>query len=111
MDNTKSYEDLIIAFLRSKNGDVVLVTSLAQRYLVGQASVVALMNELAAAGKVRRSNAKRTVGYYIPTDAMLNAERRANDAHKPAPPLKIDKRRAELYAEIAASRAALPSIG
>lgn len=110
LDKT-SYEALILAWLRSKNGDVVLVTALSKKFMVGDASMQTLLNELVACGKVRKSTAKRTLGYYIPTDAMLNAERKASEEVEVRKPHKIDKRRAELYAELAAARNSIPSIG
>lgn len=110
-DNTKSYEDQIMAWLRLMEGEVVVIAAIARKFKVGEASVLTLLNELAAAGKVRRSNAKRGVGFYIPTEAMLNAERRHAEEVKPPPPLNVDKHRRELYAQLAEYRKSLPSIG
>lgn len=106
-----SYEDKIMAWLRSMGGEVVVIAAIARKFKVGDASVLTLLNELAASGKVRRSNAKRGVGFYIPTEAMLNAERRHAEEVKPPPPLKVDKHRRELYAQLAEARASIRSIG
>ena len=100
-----------MGFLRMKSGDIMMVTVLARKFMVGQAAMTTLLNEMAIAGKVRRSSAKRSLGFYVPSEAQLEAERKALQAVKQTPPLKIDKRRQELYAEIAASRKSLPSIG
>jgi len=111
MNETKSYEELVLAWLRSKKGDVVRVTDLAKKYMVGSASMLTLLNELAAAGKVRKTNAKRSIGFYIPSDAMLNAERVAAQEAPKRPALKIDQQRRELYAKLAADRNSIRSIG
>lgn len=110
LDQT-SYEALVLSWLRSKDGDVVLVTSLSKKFMVGDASMLTLLNELVACGKVRRSTAKRTLGFYIPTDAQLNAERRANEEVRQTQPLKVDRQRRELYAQLEAARASIRSIG
>jgi hypothetical protein len=106
-----SYEDKIMLWLRSMGGEVVVVASIARKFKVGDASILALLNELAATGKVRRSNAKRGVGFYIPTEAMLNAERRNAEEVKPRPELKVDKHRRDLYAQLDAARSQIKSIG
>jgi hypothetical protein len=98
-------------WLRSMGGEVVVVASIARKFKVGDASILALLNELAATGKVRRSNAKRGVGFYIPTEAMLNAERRNAEEVKPRPELKVDKHRRDLYAQLDAARSQIKSIG
>jgi len=111
MNETKSYEELVLAWLRSKNGDVVRVNDLAKKFKVGDASIMTLLNELTAAGKVRKTNAKRSLGFYIPSDAMLNAERRAAEEAPKRPALKVDKHRQELYAKLAEARSSIRSIG
>jgi hypothetical protein len=110
MENQTSYEELVLSWLRSKQGDVVLIPALAKKFKVGEASMLTLMNELVASGKVRRSIATRRVGYYVPTEEALATER-ATEAAKPRQAHKIDKQRTELYARLAAERANIPSIG
>jgi methylmalonyl-CoA mutase cobalamin-binding subunit len=111
-DNDKtSYEELVLEWLRSKSGDVVVVSSIAKKFKVGSASILTLLNELAAEGKVRRSNAKRSVGFYVPSQGMLNAERKAAEQAQVAPAHKISKQRQELYARLDKERNSYPSIG
>lgn len=110
-ESEKSYDEAVMIWLRSKNGDTVLVTSLAKKFMVGQAAMLTLLNELALAGKVRRTSAKRAIGFYIPSERMIAAERRAADESIDRPSLKIDRRRSEIYAQIAADRVSLRSIG
>lgn len=105
------YEKLILAWLRSKKGEVVRVTDIAKRYKVGNSSILTMLNELVAAGKVRRTNAKRSIGFYIPTEAMLNAERLVAQETPKRPPLKIDRQRQELYARLDNERNSIRSIG
>lgn len=106
-----SYEDKIMAWMRSKGGDVVLVSALAKRFAVGESSILALMNEMAASGKIRQAphRNKRSIGFYIPTEAQINAERRMAEEVKLAAPLKVDNHRRELYARLKAERDAIPS--
>ena len=111
MQEQTSYEEPVLAWLRSKGGDVVLVAGLARKFMVGQAAMLTLLNEMAVAGKVRRSTAKRSVGFYIPSEGMLAAERRAAIDSHDRPALKVDRARRELYAEIANYRTSMPSIG
>jgi len=110
-DLKTSYEEMILAWLRSKNGEVTLVTALAKKFQVGESSLMTMLNELAACGKVRRSSAKRMLGYYVPTEAMLNAERKASEEAPERRVLTVDKHRRELYARLAAARSSIRSIG
>lgn len=105
------YETLIMAWLRTKDGDIVRISDLGKKFKIGDASILAMLNELAACGKVRKTNAKRSIGFYIPSEAMLNAERKAAEEAPQRPALKIDSHRAELYARLDADRKAIRSIG
>jgi len=113
MKTETSYEDKIMAWMRSKGGDVVLVSALAKRFAVGESSILALMNEMAASGKIRHAphRNKRSIGFYIPTEAQINAERRMAQEVKLAAPLKVDNHRRELYARLKAERNSIRSIG
>jgi len=114
MQEVTSYERQILAWMRSKGGEVVVATAIAKKFNVGNAAMLTLLNELAAAGKIRRAarrNNKNAAAFYIPSEAELDAERRMTQEAKVTAPLKIDKVRQELYAQIAASRAAMPSKG
>ena len=111
MQDQTSYEELLLSWLRTKNGEVVLVTALTKKFMVGEASMITLLNELVACGKVRRSNAKRTLGFYIPTESMLNSERKAREELPERKSLKVDNARRELYAQLEAARNSIRSIG
>jgi len=106
-----SFEENILAWLRSRSGDVVVVSQIAKKFKVGQAGMFSMLQEMEKSGRVRRSNAKRATGFYIPSQAQLNAEQRALEVAKVDRPLKIDKHRTELYAQLAAARGAIKSIG
>lgn len=106
-----SYEEQVMAWLRSKNGDICLAAGLAKKFKVGSASMLTLLNELVKAGKVRRSSSKRSIGFYIPSERMLAAERAIAQDSFQRSAHKIDRSRAELYARIDAQRAAIKSIG
>jgi DNA-binding IclR family transcriptional regulator len=106
-----SYEDQLMAWLRSKSGDVVVISAIAKKFKVGHSSMMALLNELVACGKVRRSNSKKSAGFYVPSVGQINAERRMAELEQVRPPLKVSKERAELYAQLAAVRDSIKSIG
>lgn len=111
MQEQTSYEEKIIAHLRSKNGEAIPVNALAKKFKVGAASILALLNELAACGKVRhvKGGNKRVGGFYLPTETQINAERRMAESAKAMAPLKVDNYRRELYARLKAERDAIPS--
>ena len=111
MQEQTSYEEQVLSWLRSKSGDVVLIGALTKKYGVGQAAMLTMLNELVIAGKVRRSTAKRTLGFYIPSEGMLQAERNVSSSILDRGVLKVDKARRELYAQLQAARDAIPSIG
>lgn len=111
MQEQTSYEEQILAWMRSKGGEVVVVSSLAKKFKVGDAAMSALLNEMANSGKIRHAPQRnnRAVAFYVPSPAQLNAERRMNEEVKATPPLKVDNHRRELYARLKAERDAIPS--
>lgn len=113
MQEQTSYEEQILAWMRSKGGEVVLVSALAKKFRVGGAAISALMHDLANSGKIRHAPQRnnRAMGFYIPSEAQLNAERRMAEEAKVVPPLKVDNHRRELYARLQAARDSIRSIG
>jgi predicted transcriptional regulator len=106
-----SHEEQLMVWLRSKSGDVVVISAIAKKFKVGQSSMMTLLNELVACGKVRRSGSKKSAGFYVPSIGQINAERRMAEEEQIRPPLKVSKERAELYAKLEAARASIRSIG
>lgn len=111
MQEQTSYEDRIMSWMRTKGGEVVVVSALAKRFKVGDSAMLTLLNEMANTGKIRRApqRNKRAIAFYVPTDAQLNAERRMAEEVKLAAPLRVDSQRRELYARLKAERDAIPS--
>lgn len=111
MQADTSYEDQIMAWMRTKGGEVVVVSALAKRFKVGDSAMLTLLNEMATTGKIRRApqRNKRAMAFYVPTEAQLNAERRMAEAAKVVAPLRVDNQRRELYARLKAERDAIPS--
>lgn len=108
-----SYEDQIMAWMRTKGGEVVVVSALAKKFKVGDSAMLTLLNEMATSGKIRRAPQRnnRVMAFYVPTEGQLNAERRMAEEVRAIAPLKVDKHRRELYAQLAAARLSIPSIG
>lgn len=110
-DQEKTINEQVVDYLRGRLGDIVVISAISKKFKVGSAAMTKSLNELVEAGVIRKSNAKRTTGYYIPSPGQLNAERRAVQEVRIPQPLKVDRHRQELYDQLAANRSTLKSIG
>lgn len=94
----------VIDYLDSRNGKPITITPLASRFKVSVATIRPMLETAMRDGTIQRVG----MGYLIP---QTKAPAGVIVAQFNTRPLKIDRRRAELYAELAASRAGLKSIG
>lgn len=112
MNDTTPYEEKIMAYLRAHAGEVMLPSLLARKFKVGESATSEKLNSLAAEGKLRRQMTKgKRMGFYVPAESQLAAERRMAEQTHIKPLLRVTSERLELYARLNAERAAHPSIG
>lgn len=102
----------IVGFLSDNAGTFYNIAQMAKRFNFGRSAMALELASLAHAGRIRATMAKnRAQAYYVPAQSQLEAEARMVGKLRIDRPLKIDKRRQELYAELSAARNKIPSIG
>lgn len=112
MNATTSYDEKILVHLRAHAGEVILPSLLSRKFRVGEPAITEMLNSLAATGLVRRQAAKgKRVGFYVPAESQLAAERRMAEFSHVQRPLRVTTERQELYARLNAERSAYNSIG
>lgn len=110
-DQEQTINEQVVAYLRGRMGDIIVISAISKKFKVGSAALTKSLNELVEVGIIRKSNAKRTTGYYIPSPGQLNAERRAAQEIPVVAELKVDRHRKELYAILETYRSSMKSIG
>jgi len=100
----------VLDLLATVGEDGMTLASLSTGTKFGLASLRPILAELGGSMAIRSTQGVRNVRYWIPSESRLRAEEDARQVRL-VPPLKIDKVRSELYAELAAARAAIRSLG
>lgn len=108
--NNEEMSAAIIKSLTERNGECRAVQSFASSFGVTQTKVGLLLADMEKRGLVSKMNGARNASYYIKTAAQVEREAAVNKPKDAPKPLKIDKHRSELYAELARARAAIPSL-
>lgn len=102
----------IVQLLADNAGKFYNITEMAKRFKVNRSAMGLALASLAHSGRIRASMAtNRAQAYYMPTQAQLEAEARMSTKFVSNRPLKVDRHRQELYAELAAAREKIQSIG
>lgn len=102
----------IVQLLSDNAGKFYNITEMAKRFKVNRSAMGLVLASLAQSGRIRASMAtNRAQAYYVPTQAQLEAEARMSTKFVSNRPLKVDRHRQELYAELAAAREKIQSIG
>lgn len=102
----------IVTFLTENAGKFYNIAQMAKRFNYGRSAMGLELATLANSGHIRATMAKnRAQAYYVPPQSQLDAEARMTTKFVSNRPLKIDKRRQELYAELSAARNSIKSIG
>lgn len=100
----------ILDALATAGEDGLTIAAIATATKFGLASLRPVLAELGGTMVIRSTQAGRNMRFWIPSAERLRAEEEARQV-RVVPPLKIDKARRELYAELAAARAAIRSLG
>lgn len=102
----------IVQLLSDNAGKFYNITEMAKRFKVNRSAMGLVLANLAHSGRIRASMAtNRAQAYYMPTQAQLEAEARMNTKFVSNRPLKVDRHRQELYAELSRARDSIKSIG
>jgi len=98
----------VLAYLRRVNGEQVSMHAIFQNVAHGEGVIRLALAELVLTGQAIRIGSQTPVKYCVPTNFAQMAERRINSNYG-TPPMKIERRRAEIYEELAKARASTPS--
>lgn len=102
----------IIDYLKSLNGEIMLVTKIAKHFGVGHSAMGKMLNDLAASKNVRQTLIFSSKAFYIPTQQQLDDEDKASDRPRwQVGQLKVANDRKELYERLQAERGNVKSIG
>ena len=102
----------IVQLLADNAGKFYNITEMAKRFKVNRSAMGLALASLAQSGRIRASMAtNRAQAYYVPTQAQLEAEARMSTKFVSNRPLKVDRHRQELYAELSHARDSIKSIG
>lgn len=100
----------ILKALEKVGDDGMTIASIAYTLKLREACLRPVLSELGGNMAIRSTQGFRNVRYWIPSEAQLKAEEEARNI-RPFRPLKLDRAKLEIYAEIDAARLAIPSIG
>lgn len=102
------YTQAIVDFLKEKQGEMITLWHIAKALGVGRSSVREDITRLVALGRVRKTGVHSMVQYYIPTDAMLEAERQCMKSN--FQPLKPRPEHSAIIERIRSERSAIKSV-
>lgn len=108
---TKTYAemlDAVLQFVNSKGGQHLTSKQIAAHFSVGSSCIGRYLTELSRDGFIQATGSTHVRVY---SKVMPSTETAPVEAAQPKGVLKIDRHRRALYAELAAARAAIPSIG
>lgn len=101
----------IYDYLVARNGEPAQVSNMATVFKCTAAALLSHLEDMARAGRIRRSHGCHKASFFVPDQKFLDREAEiCARANPPFKPLKTDGRFPEIYARIAAERA-IPSIG
>lgn len=101
---------MIMDELMKVGDEGITLASLSHILSVGQPSLRPILADMGGSMVIRCTQGFRNVRYWIPSEDQIKAEDEARNV-RPFRPLKLDKAKLEIYAEIDAARRAIPSIG
>lgn len=110
MPATVEAEEAIFSYLKSKNGARLCCQQIANHFGWTLSHCSRMLMSLANKYRILISTHKRDRTYYVPSaEAVAGPSPEHTPVH--TAPIKVDKRRLELYRELAEARAAIKSIG
>jgi len=98
----------VLAYLTRLNGEGMTITEISKRTDHGEGIVRLAVADLLLTSQIVKVKESMFTKYCVPTNHSRLAERRINSNYG-TPPMKIERRRAEIYEELAKARAATPS--
>lgn len=102
----------IVSYLAKNAGTFYNIGQMAKRFGFSKSAMALELATLAQSGRIRATLAdNRAQAYYVPPQSQLDAEARMVSKVRVDRPLKINRRRQELYAELAEARNKIASIG
>lgn len=102
----------IIGYLKSMNGEIMLVTKIAKHFGVGHSAIGKMLSDIAITQAIRQTKIFESKAFYIPTQAQLDAEAKTMSLPQwRVGEHKINRERRELYDRINAERSGIKSIG
>ena len=108
--NAEEIKNEIVDMLRKNNGESTCIQVIAKPFGNHMPAIKQILIELEDERRIRKVHGERKARYYIPTKAQIEAEERCNQARAMPAPLKVERRRIELYAELERARNAIPSL-
>jgi DNA-binding MarR family transcriptional regulator len=100
----------IVEFLKHSNGENFGVAQISRAMNVGEAGMSKILRAMEDEGLIRGIHGIRQPRYYIATAEQIAAEVKAAQPRQAPAPLKIDRHRAELYAQLKEARDSIKSL-